>query len=940
MRAISDDLFEQAEAAFECGDFENAREVYRQVLLDHLASGLDPTSLSVVALERMADIAYLFGEEEKAEQFFAAIRGVYKQSGDIYGADLISLKIASIAITRGLFRVACETLADLSGRPKSGPHELDAAFEFASIDAWESNWWWPNTDVDAYPIFFVSLYLAAGCIAAGEGQYERAIALLKRGLVQAQLDAAAQDADLPLTLCLAAAYLERGDLLSASLAVKMPPDSISEARHRGYEVQGLEIQAKIDLLRGDLGQAKEKLERVLEICSSGNFKRAHAKAALNLAYILISLNQTARAAELCHVVSEFAARRREEELQTRAEFLIGFAAERGQSLVPGVSIGHSATDMQDAAVLSETPATLSPFDLPASPNFLTLFEERAFGFYWYLGRCDWAAARACLSEMEMTFLESDPPTDSLIIHLRLTALDCMVAYYEGNFSLARDGFEKVIEVTRQMDLKPELWQYLRFLEWCHTRLGDVAEAEQIAREANKINRTLANTLEGSQRALYQLNKWTEEETYLAGELNQLAQMKRTIHSATGFARLYAPWRRLKLTARLAMLLDQLDLYKADVMQRSVENVAGSWRDAATSKFATLLHLLRHPRRRKTVSFFVLPDRTLIARSGWLSLDFALIGTTRLQLRELTSKYHQAVNEGQRISASRALRAIGEALQLPALVADLPTHTRSLTFVGDDVLHGISFAAVQYEREGRTKYLVEDFAVTVANEWRPKARPSSKASDVLAVSVPHGAPGLDPLPGSDTERKQVIKWFTSMGVGEIECKAEKRAILNRLTKARFFHIACHGEFCTEAPSDSGLLIVSQEGEVDRISLRELSHLDLSGLELAILSSCWSANNFILPGRWIISLPETFLRAGTRTVIGSLWPLDDELAERFMDKLYEALAAGASRDEALRQVQLACIRGEFGAEFRDPSYWAAVVLHGSTGPLPLRSSRVSR
>jgi len=941
MPATSDDLFDQAEAAFEKGNFEDARNAYREVLLDRLAADLGPTWLSAVALERMADIAYLFGEEEQAEKFLAAIRDDFKLAGHLYGADFISLKIASIATTRGLFRVARATLDGLSARPEDGAHELDPGFQVDRVSQWESNWRWSNTTADDHSIFFASFYLVAGRIAAGEGQYERATVLLKRGLTRTQLGGAAEDAELPLTLCLAAAYLERGDLLSASLALKMLPDTISEACNRGYEVQGLEIQAKLDLLRGNLGPAKQRLERVLEICSSGKFELARARAALNLAYVLIFLNQTARAAGLCELVSEFAVSRQEEALHARAQFLIRFAAERGQSLVPEVAISYSVTEMQDERaspeIVRHDAATLNPFDLPGSPNFLTLFEERALGFYWYLGRSDWTAAGDYLRELEMIFLNSDPPTDSLIIHQRLAALDCMLAYYEGDFESARDGFEKVVDVVRRMDLKPELWQCLRFLEWCHARLGDVAEAERIAREANKINRTLAGTLEGSERAIYQLNKWTQGETYLGGKLNQLAQMKRTIQSARGLARLYGPWRRIKLTVRLAALLEQLDLYKADVMQRTSETGACDLGSVATSKLATLLRLFRRPRGQNTISFLVLPDRTLIARAGWLSIDFALIGVTRLQLRELTSNYHQALKNDRRASASRVLKAISEALQLPALLARIPARTSSLTFVPDDILHGIPFAAIPVSSK-ISKYLVEDFAVTVSNEWRPKVRQPSTASGVLAVSVPYGTSDLEPLPGADAERKQVLKWLTSMDVAAIESKTEKQAILSRLQEARFFHIACHGEFCPDAPSDSGLLIVSKEGEVNRISLRDLSHLDLSGLELAILSSCWSADNFILPGRWIISLPETFLRAGARTVVGSLWPLDDELAEHFMAKLYEALAAGSSREEALRQVQMACIRGEFGAEFRDPSYWAAVVLHGSTGPLALHSSGV--
>ncbi|HYY42823.1 MAG TPA: hypothetical protein VE775_08845, partial [Pyrinomonadaceae bacterium] len=340
-------------------------------------------------------------------------------------------------------------------------------------------------------VFFSSYYLEAGRIAAGEGHYERACALMKRGLVHAQTSLRTRQAAIPLTLGLASAYLERGDCLSAPLALDLLPKRIDAARQPGYAVQELELRAKLDLLQGQLGAAKEKLERVLSICRRGNFTQAQAKASLNLAYVLIFLNQTARAVELCETLRCTAQLRRDPATETRADFLIHFAFERGQSLVSGVAVAYSVAEMQGALAPREPkphPARWrTPFDLPPAPNFLTLFEERALGFYWHLGRCDWPAARAYLRQLEEVFIKVAQPTDSLLIHQRLAALDCMLAYYEGDFAAARAGLETVVAVVRRMGLKPELWQLLRFFEWANARLGNVAAAERSAREAEQIN---------------------------------------------------------------------------------------------------------------------------------------------------------------------------------------------------------------------------------------------------------------------------------------------------------------------------------------------------------------------------------------------------------------------------------------------------------------------
>src|SRR4030095_6934608 len=116
--------------------------------------------------------------------------------------------------------------------------------------------------------------------------------------------------------------------------------------------------------------------------------------------------------------------------------------------------------------------------------------------------------------------------------------------------------------------------------------------------------------------------------------------------------------------------------------------------------------------------------------------------------------------------------------------------------------------------------------------------------------------------------------------------------------------------------------------DTLTVRELSRCRFDGLEHVTLSACWSAHNFVLPGRWVISLQETLCRAGARSVLGSLWPVDDKISVCFMRRFYEHLLR-APRDEALRRTQLECLAGALrgaGDAARDPLYWAGYNLYG--------------
>jgi CHAT domain-containing protein len=111
------------------------------------------------------------------------------------------------------------------------------------------------------------------------------------------------------------------------------------------------------------------------------------------------------------------------------------------------------------------------------------------------------------------------------------------------------------------------------------------------------------------------------------------------------------------------------------------------------------------------------------------------------------------------------------------------------------------------------------------------------------------------------------------------------------------------------------------------MTDIGRIDGSRLEHVTLSACWSADNFVVPGRWILSLPETLCRAGAHSVLASLWEADDRIAGVFMQRFYANLAR-LSRAEALCEVQRACLHNQLCPEFdtSDPIFWAGFYLFG--------------
>jgi len=104
--------------------------------------------------------------------------------------------------------------------------------------------------------------------------------------------------------------------------------------------------------------------------------------------------------------------------------------------------------------------------------------------------------------------------------------------------------------------------------------------------------------------------------------------------------------------------------------------------------------------------------------------------------------------------------------------------------------------------------------------------------------------------------------------------------------------------------------------------EVSSLDLSSCHLAMLSACQTSVGVGESGEGLQSLRRGFHEAGARTVVASLWRVDDTVTQRLMHKFYEGLwIEGRGVGDALRRAKLSLL-----SEQNDPYYWAAFTLSG--------------
>jgi CHAT domain-containing protein/tetratricopeptide (TPR) repeat protein len=941
--AVYKAAIESAEGLFRTGQFEAAFKTYRDLLSKRLLESLPvgrglENNADVVVVDRLVHLAVLFGYYDAADALLDGLASSSRNAGNLYLADYSTLKRVHLALSRGLTHTAEQCLLQLT-EVIGDISKIE--FTPQGLTAWENRCRWRGTDDSAArAVLFSSIYLAFGTLLAMLGQYRQARAALQRG----QAHAGGEAPDLarcmvtPLRLASAAAALESGSLSEAGEILSSLHSNLDPISQPGYHTDWLEYSGRLHMLTGEFGDAVECFEEVVQLTEIHGFFQAEIMAMLNLAHIRILINQTASAMGLLDQARKKARALNDKANELRARFLWTVAQARGQSLADHVPIAPSATEMWNTGrkpLFSTMSEDIDPLSLPQLQSYLAFFEDRSLGVHWYLGHWDLDAANLLYEDMSTVFAN----TDSLLIQLRLRVLKGLVAYYRDDWASAETLFNATSSDARGMGLKPELWQLLRLLSWSRSRLKlPDAEIQEPAREADELLVEMVASLKGTHRAIFLLNKWTAEEEDLAREVDELRRLRMRYESVSWFKKPILYWSLLK---GVGHLMWRVDRHKALATSRAL-SPESRLSETTVAKPSVMRRLLGRGRKHATIAFLVLPDRVLVMCARRLRLDFGISAITRLELRDLVKRWHMTIsetnmsqepikqnNEQGVVNKTHTLREIakhlGNALQLPSILARLPKHVTTLTIVPDDVLHGFPFATIDHN----SNYLIERFAVTIGFESfqeRSKPRPASPKKALL-VGVAKGIETAPRLTGVRQELDKIAPIVAEWGwqIEELcDEAASKDTLLERLPGAGFFHIASHGIFQPEQPDLSGLILTSKGSRVEVFTLREIACLDLRSLRHATLSSCWSADNFVLPGRWIISLPETFYRAGAHSVLGSLWKVPDELAVDFMEQFYRYLGRHP-RDRALQLVQIDCLRNALPG-LADVRFWANFNLYG--------------
>jgi CHAT domain-containing protein len=240
--------------------------------------------------------------------------------------------------------------------------------------------------------------------------------------------------------------------------------------------------------------------------------------------------------------------------------------------------------------------------------------------------------------------------------------------------------------------------------------------------------------------------------------------------------------------------------------------------------------------------------------------------------------------------------------------------RHLVIVPYGPLHSLPFQALF---DGR-QYLIDRFTVSYA---------PSASIYALCDCQPDKDLGPSLILGVEDARTPFIR-EEAQAVAEVVpepqlflgCHATERALREHGRRSRLIHIASHGYFRKDSPMFSAIRLADSY-----VSLYDLYHMNLPA-ELLTLSGCVTGLSVIAEGDELLGLARGLLFAGARSLLLSLWDVDDQKTAEFMKLFYRRLPNQHTKAEALQGAML-----ELRARYPHPYHWAPFKLVGKAlGP----------
>ena len=315
-----------------------------------------------------------------------------------------------------------------------------------------------------------------------------------------------------------------------------------------------------------------------------------------------------------------------------------------------------------------------------------------------------------------------------------------------------------------------------------------------------------------------------------------------------------------------------------------------------------------------------------------------------ELASQVSNFHQFIFNRKELWQKASMRLF----QL--LIQPIEEHFRScskLIIVPDGLLSSLPFSALcrpldEWDRSFKSlDFLVFDYEIHFQHAAKAFLGTSKNTiydpqvfalAPVFSASMQKASDSLShqihPLPQTPALLRSIDSSFDGIYLSKEQANA--KAFHQYFPQCDILHLSTHTFLHPSIPMYTQIRLAPNEQSKDYIQLHEL--FPLAGkinCDLAVLGSCHSGSGPHEQGESLSGLAYGFSYLGVRSIIYSLWAVDEQATNQLLRHFYQQLAKGTTKASSLRQAQIHYIQNA-NEESASPFFWAGFVLNGQNQP----------
>jgi len=250
------------------------------------------------------------------------------------------------------------------------------------------------------------------------------------------------------------------------------------------------------------------------------------------------------------------------------------------------------------------------------------------------------------------------------------------------------------------------------------------------------------------------------------------------------------------------------------------------------------------------------------------------------------------------------------------IEDKLVSIKTLVIVPHDILLTLPFAAL-YDKKKKQYLVQKNYSLVISLGFLSHPQAAPKKVEILLGGLSEAVDDFERLPYVPTEISEIHNIYGGKSPLLDRDFTIKRIENELKIPYTVVHLATHAEF-NRNPAQSFILTY---GVDNKLTMTDLENFRQEPLELLTLSACQTAKSD--DERAALGLAGVAVKASAKSVLASLWRVDDKATSKLMPMFYRQLQ-NFSKAQALQEVQKSFLAQK---RYKHPYYWAGFVLSGN-------------